>query len=144
MDALAAKELNAPVNHLKTIIPNLAKLVSPIIDTAYDIQDDVGDINLKKGLASHNGLWQTCICDTCHTMELRTECDCTYTIITVPLQGDDKINIQEYYFILELAHGKTIGLKMDISVDFIFSGRFLVHRQARSDKACKTSKDSTI
>ena len=81
------------------------------------------------------GLWQTSICDTCQTTNFHNEKDCTYTIISVPVQelSTSMSSIPEYYFLIELKKGHTIGVKMDENVTFLFSGKYLMHRQSRND-----------
>ena len=78
---------------------------------------------------SEYGIWQSSICETCQTSNLHTEDDCTYIVISTPLQDNSSISRPEYNFIFELRKGETIGIKLDPGVTFVFSGRYLMHRQ---------------
>ena len=69
---------------LMTIIPTLQGLITPVIDVAYRLQDEICDISLKKMPSSICGLWHTSVCVNAHTPQLHTDQDCTYTMMTVP------------------------------------------------------------
>ena len=126
---LLAEDLKYGVKSLISIIPNVQEYISPTLNIAYNLQDTVGDCNLKKTAVSEIGLWQSSICINCQTSSLHTENDCTYTVITTPNQGQKTVPI----FLFEVQKGFTIGLQMDPGLTFMFSGKYLYHRQMLLD-----------
>ena len=80
---------------------------------------------MKETSGSNQGMWQSSICINCQTSELHTENDCTYTVITTPNQKVTSVP----YFILELRKGFTLGMEMNPGTTFMFSGKYLFHRQ---------------
>ena len=48
MEEMASKELEASIDGITRIIPNIRKLITPIINVANHKQVHKGDINLKK------------------------------------------------------------------------------------------------
>ena len=125
METLCADDLNKGVHSLVTILPKVREYIAPTLNIAYNMQHDIGDLNMKKTAVSNNGMWQSCICVNFQTAELHTENDCTYTVITTPNQAKIKVPI----FIFELKKGCTIGLQMNPGLTFMFSGKYLCHRQ---------------
>ena len=84
IETLCANEVKKAVVSLKRMIANLPILLSPIIDTAFNLQQKLGDVNLKSVQTASSGLWQSQVCVNASTSVLHTERDCTYTLITVP------------------------------------------------------------
>ena len=127
---MSLKELQYSVTQLSKIIPNVANYISPSLDVIYKLQNEVGDLNFKaidKDNEDNTGIWQTSICVNAETTELHCENDCTYTLIVVPKQDNDKEQSAEYNFIFDLMKGFTVGIKMDPSVCILFSGKYLLH-----------------
>ena len=83
---MAAQELGVGIDGLSKLIPKLASLIAPVINTAFNLQGDKGNVNLKCVPASTSGLWQTSISINAQTTQLHTENDATYTVIHVPKQ----------------------------------------------------------
>ena len=132
---LLAEDLKNGVQSLISILPKVQDYISPALNIAYNIQKDIGDCNLKKTAVSEVGLWQSSICIDCQTSSLHTENDCTYTVITTPNQDKHTVPI----FLFEIQKGFTIGLQMDPGVTFMFSGKYLYHRQMVLDVKDKES-----
>ena len=79
-----ADSTNCAIQALKSIIPSVSRLVSPVLQVAHDIQKHMQvDLNFKKVTTSNNGLWQSSLCIDCKTDVLHTENDTTYTFITI-------------------------------------------------------------
>ena len=110
---------------LVSILPNLREYIAPTLNIAFDLQNNIGNLNMKKTAVSNEGMWQSSFCVDCQTSILHTENDCTYTVITTPNQEKKQAPI----FIIELKKGFTIGLQMDPGLTFMFSGKYLLHRQ---------------
>ena len=133
MMSMSSKELRYSVTQLSKIIPNVANYISPSLDVIYKLQNEVGDLNFKaidEDNEDNTGIWQTLICVNAETTELHCENDCTFTLIVVPEQDNDKEQSAEYNFIFDLMKGFTVGIKMDPSVCILFSGKYLLHRQS--------------
>lgn len=57
IDNMTAIEVKYPVNVMKLVLPNITKLISPVLEVAYNTQYSLGDITLKKVCGSNNGVW---------------------------------------------------------------------------------------
>ena len=112
-------------------IRNITQLISPILDISYDMQKKYGNINFKDVQTSSIGMWQSQICVNATTSIVHTEDDCTYTFIHVPNQQFklSKKRKAESMFIFKLNENKNITLSLGNSCSFLFSGKFLSHRQ---------------
>ena len=122
---LLGDDLKLGVESLVSVLPTIKEYICPTLNIAYNLQADVGDCNLQTTAVSNVGLWQSSICVDCQTSSFHTENDCSYTIITTPKQEKKCAPI----FLFELQKGLTIGLQMDPGLSFMFSGKYLYHRQ---------------
>ena len=72
------------------------------------------------------------LCLNAQTQQRHTECDASYTIISVPSQLD-KVYLKEKKnkgkFELNLNENETFIIPMNIGTSFIYSGFLLTHRQ---------------
>ena len=131
-ETLCANEVIRAVDSMKGVFPNIHRLISPMIDNAFLLQDDIGDINLKQVETTEVGLWQSEICVNAITKIFHTEKDITYTLITVPPQIRQIPKYKDRsdtYFLLELNETKTLGFRLNNKVSFLFSGTMITHRQ---------------
>ena len=104
---------------LCSLIPKLKDYICPILSTAYELQDVLGDFNMKSVQVSEAGMWQTCICENAETTQLHTENDCTYTVITVPEQEIIGSVQPDYTFIFKLKkEGGSVSIKLNPAVIF--------------------------
>ena len=62
MEKSSAIEVGYGVKKLRAVIPNIHKLLSPVVDVAFDMQADHGDVNLQQVKTSAAGLWQSKVC----------------------------------------------------------------------------------
>ena len=83
IEKMISVELKIAVENLSTIIPNLKMLIAPVLDVAYDLQDEYGNIGMKRTTIGR-GIWSTCLCVNAITGLFHNEDDCTYTIISIP------------------------------------------------------------
>ena len=83
---MVANELDNAVHSFGRYMRNIKNLLSPVVDTAYKLQNEWGDINIRKVKTSTNGLWTTQVCVDASTKIKHTKNDCTYTVISVPKQ----------------------------------------------------------
>ena len=127
-----ATAITEGISCLKKIIPNISNLISPIIQVAYNMQNEIGSVNLKKMSTSENGIWQSEICVNAKTNQFHTEKDVTYTFITIPqqkLKSNTGILRNNTVFLFEMNEWTNVSLKMIPNLSFIFSGAMLSHRQ---------------
>lgn len=47
---------------MKSVIKNISKLVSPVINTIFDIQLKYESVGLKDVATSNSGMWQSSMC----------------------------------------------------------------------------------
>ena len=133
LEEMAGAELQSAVNDMKKVLPNVTNFIAPTLNTAFQIQNVIGNYNMNKVSISECGLWQSSICINAETTQLHTENDCTYTVITVPKQDIIKESTDEYTFLFDLKKGETVGVKMVYGISFMFSGKYLTHRQAHNE-----------
>ena len=87
------------------------------------------EVTILRKKTSDAGLWQSAIRVNAQTTQLHTENDNTYTVVTVPKQCAKPKVLPERIFIFQLKNKETLGIEMEYGVSFIFSGKFLTHRQ---------------
>ena len=51
----------------------------------------------------------------------------------MPEQNIKENPVTDYIFLIEIKKGETIGIKMCHGINFIFSGKYLSHRQAHNE-----------
>ena len=122
MEQLLANDLYNGVTSLVSIMPNLKQYIAPSLNTAFQLQHDIGDCNLKATKVKKAGLWQSSICVNCQTSMFHTENDCTYTVITTPNQNTDATPV----FLFEFKKGFTLGLQMEPGLTFVFLGNICI------------------
>ena len=132
IDYKCATVITEGISCMRKIIPNISNLILPIIEVAYNMQNEIGSVNLKKITTSANGIWQSEICVNAKTNQFYTEKDVTYTFITVPQQilksktGNLRNNT---FFLFQMNEATNVSLKMIPNLSFIFSGAMLSHQQ---------------
>ena len=57
MEEIVTYELGTSITGMTRIIPKITKLIASIINTAFDLQEEKGDINFKKVPSRDYGLW---------------------------------------------------------------------------------------
>ena len=60
-EKLIGEVLNEAINVMKSYIRNIPKLISPVIDVAYGMQKEHGDVNLKATKGKGNNIWVSTI-----------------------------------------------------------------------------------
>ena len=95
---LLADEIEIGISKFKKWLPNISHLIAPILNIAYDKQEDDGDVNFKTATTSKHGLWQSELCCDAMTRDFHTEKDITYTFISIPLQQNDNEIIFPFLF----------------------------------------------
>jgi hypothetical protein len=67
MEDLLANDLKNGIMSLVSIVPNLRQYISLTLNIAFQLQEQIGDCNLKRTAISNIGLWQSFICVNCQT-----------------------------------------------------------------------------
>ena len=127
--------LDFAIKSFQKIIPNVKKLICPILNSAHQFQKEVGDINFREVQSSNLGLWQSSICVNAMTRIFHTEKDVTYTIISVPKQNlvCSDMKRKSTFFLFRLNNSNCLSIKMNPGISFLFSGTMLTHRQCCVD-----------
>jgi len=138
-----ADEISRSVNTMKGFLPNIKRIIAPVIETSYEIQLRHKDMNLKETPSISNGCWQTSICINAETKEYHTEHDCTYTLISVPNHSVPKpsLSSSKYDFLFRLTDNQSINITLKPGISLMFSGLFLTHRQNKSNDTTDTENN---
>ena len=115
------------LQHLSTICYNVYNWIAPVVDVAYNLQIDNGDINIKNSVLFQLGVPQAQICVNATTAEFHTEFDQSLTYICVPKQKMEGKNWYEFLF--KINSSTVLSLPMSIGLNILFSATFLTHRQ---------------
>ena len=135
-------EINGAVDLFSIVLPNIKYMICPIIDSADELQNIISNANLKRAETACRGCWNVILSINAMTEQLHTENDCGYTVIKVPTQ---KLyckleNIPEPVFIFHLNNKEQIALPLRTNTSFIYTGKFLTHRQhyrCNTDRSCE-------
>ena len=57
MELASADEVNIVVTHLGEVTPNVHRLISTVVDVAYNIQATYGSVNLQRVETASSGIW---------------------------------------------------------------------------------------
>ena len=130
LEEMVARELEAGIEGIAKIAPNIRNLIAPVINVAYREQLKKGDINLNKGASFDSGLWQSNISVNARTASFHTENGSTYTFISIPKQEVNCQRKHEYSFLFSIKDKINISITLTEGISFIFSGKLLTHRQS--------------
>ena len=111
-------------NFEKSLSPNVSKL-----QHHFDLhpESDTKELELQK-----SGILNAHLCLNAQTKLQHTECDSSYTVISVPRQVERRINHQNFNigeFELNISNGKNIVIPLKIGTILVYSGYLLTHRQ---------------
>ena len=134
-EQICSDQVKKAVTVFKRVFPKIHKLISPLIDAAFHLQQSHTDVNLRETETSPYGIWQCEVCCNAMTKLFHTEKDVTYTVISVPRQySKSRLNRrQPTYFLLKLNDNKTVGIELLDDLSFLFSGTGITHRQFCQD-----------
>ena len=114
--------MEAGIDGLARIIPQVRQFIAPLINVANEKQIDNGDINLKETGSYQDGLWQSSISVNARTNEFHTENDSTYTVITIPKQEANEKAEADYSFFFKVQDKENVSIKLTEGLTFLFSG----------------------
>ena len=131
IEELIGRELKQGIDILSSVQPSMSlkQCVSPVLHVAKQLQSCKGDIRLKESSYADYGIWKSVLCVNAVTQEMHSEDDCSYTVITVPRQ-EAIIKKRSYKFMFKLNGQETIAVPMNQPITFMFSGKFMVHKQS--------------
>ena len=110
------------------LIPNIKTLVAPIMDTAFQLQHKIGDLNFATNKVSDIGFWQSQLCINARTEILHTEDDYCYTVISVPEQVRE-LGSDLRYFLLQLNPKFNIEITLKNNTSLFFQGNvYLINK----------------
>ena len=124
--------LHCSVNHIFSNFDNLQKTISPHVakvQTHFDLCDEN---NADEFQLQQMGILNVHICHNAQTKKKHTECDSSYTIISVPDQEKKSNKIGNYNmanFELNLNEHKALVVPLEFNTILIYSGFLLTHRQ---------------
>ena len=138
-ELMISAHINEAVSNFQNRFRNIDKLLSPVINTAFEMQSEHGDVNLKATKTKQSGIWMSTVALNAQTLKFHSEQDCTYTIVKVPCQSKviNKYANHQHMFLLKINEQKTIALPFIHNISFFFSPTFITHRQ-HCDKECNS------
>ena len=93
MGNLCVDEIKDAINSLRKLIPAVKYMVSPVLDTTYELQKIVGNANLIKDDTVSSGFWNTCLFDSNRTGDLHTENTMHIRLLQYPSKIIIQLNI---------------------------------------------------
>ena len=124
---MVARELKDGIKELVNYVPLIQNFIAPIFNLAEQLQEQIGNINIKKDEYSKFGIWKTVFCLNDQTQSMHTKNDCSYNVITVPKQDEPSLQSQTNFH-LKLNNEHSIFLEMNHPITFMFSGKNLSHQ----------------
>ena len=117
---------------LSNIIPEINKLLCPIVNAAYRMQSECGNDMLTPIDNEDDGFWNAFLFVDGRTENFHTEHDCAYTLITVPKQYmKTDLNLSDRpHFIFKIDEDRDLYLPLTPHLSFIYNATFLTHRQS--------------
>ena len=137
----AALLINSGVKELSKVIPEMSSLLSPILNTAYEIQKQVNREVLTPLKVTCSGNWNTHIFIDGVTQNFHSEKDCAHTCIHVPNQDQitgESIDKQPC-FLFMISDYQRLMLPLTSPLSFMYNGQLITHRQAYYPDKNKTS-----
>ena len=131
IEELIGRELKEGIDLLSSVQPSMSlkECVSPVLHVAKHLQKYKGDVKLIPTSYSDYGIWKSVFCVNAVTEEVHCEDDCSYTVITVPRQ-QAILRKRKYKFMFKLNDKETVAIPMNQELTFMFSGKFLLHKQS--------------
>ena len=135
IEVMCANEIRRAIDSLRHYFRNIHLLIAPVISSANKLQKSIGNVNLKEISTSTNGCWEYNVLVNAATDIAHTERDCTYTLITVPVQHSQKKrntkhNSRFYFF---LNNKQSVSLNYNYHLSFVYSAFYITHNQRPSE-----------
>ena len=122
--------LNDDIATLSEHIPNLGIILSPKISILQNHLQLGHDVKHKgtRNMFEH-GILTAHFCINARTNEPHTECDSSYTVISIPPQINQSYKTFDPKFNFIINKDQTVVIKLIPNLCFIYSGYMLVHHQ---------------
>ena len=120
------------VESMHTHFAPLRKSISPLVSKLQVHIDAFPEKDKEDCKIAEYGFLNFNLCLNTQTAIKHTECDASYTIISVPVQLEKKVNLarkKQGKFELNINEELTFLIPMDIGTCFTYSGFLLTHRQ---------------
>ena len=124
--------MDISIESMNTYFAPLRNSISPLVSKLQVHIDAFTEKDKKDRKIAEYGFLNFNLCLNAQTAEKHTECDASYTIISVPAQLEKKVNLvrrNKGKFELNINEELTFVIPMDIGTCFIYSGFLLTHRQ---------------
>ena len=134
-------KINMTNDLLSKVLPNIKYMISTSVDTADELQNTIGNANLKRIDTASRGCWNVFLSINAMTEHLHTENDRGYTTIKVPKQEFKWTSNQMHMpiFIFKINEKQQLALPLLTHTAFMYSGKFVTHRQ---EYRCNSKSDS--
>ena len=129
IEEIIAQELGAEIKDMTRIIPNIRKVIAPVINASFYLQQAECSVNLQSIPPASDGLWQSNLSVNALTEEFHTEDDSTYTGIKIPNQEHEQ-KLSKYHFVLNFSNKHNVAIQLIAGTTFLFSGKLSTHRQS--------------
>ena len=65
LEVMVGRELELSITNLSKLIPKLNLYIAPVLSVVNEIQEEIGDCNIKEMECSSSGLWNCSFCIFC-------------------------------------------------------------------------------
>ena len=132
IDNYAIKLMESTIGTFNVLLSPIKKSISPLVNKLQTHLDVFPDKDKDDRKLADNGFISYNLCLNAQTEEKHTECDASYTIISVPNQlprktNKGKRNVGRFELIIN--ENCRMVIPMDIGISFTYSGYLLTHRQ---------------
>lgn len=120
------------INRLNTVFCPLKNSISPLVNKLHVHLDVFPEKEMRERLLANYGFVSYNLCLNAETEQKHTECDASYTVISVPSQLHKKTHGRKWNkgrFQLNIHPNCTFIIPMDVGTSFTYSGYLLTHRQ---------------
>ena len=110
----------------------LKKTISPLVDKLHVHLDVFPELAKDDQKLADSGFIVFNLCLNAQTLEYHTECDASYTMISVPNQLSKKTSTEKKNkgkFELNINEHCTMIIPLEVGTSFAYSGFLLTHRQ---------------
>ena len=120
------------IKRLNTVFCPLENSISPLVDKLHVHLDVFPEKEMREKILANYGFISYNLCLNAETEQKHTECDASYTVISVPSQLHKKTHGRKWNkgrFELHINPNCTFIIPMDVGTSFTYSGYLLTHRQ---------------
>lgn len=138
IEEMCASQIAMALDNISKVIPEIQSLMSPVIDSAIDMQGKNESTVISNVKTTVLGFWNYMLYFNGTTSKLHRENDCAYTLVTVPKQIGAVTNkhMNKPMFMFKFNDTNTLMIPLTSGVSFVYNGQCVNHRQScvRNDK----------